>query len=429
MVGQHFAIYQVQRFEMIKTQCNRSIGIGLLSLLTTVMPNFAWSLAPMCQSIFLSASVRSLNASTSIDLKIVPKSHNALRARALELSQHEILTNETQSLIANMRAEMNSKDGVGIAAPQLGVEQRIIIVKEANIFGSKEYVLINPKVTPLTSETNWSLEGCLSLPGVCGMVKRFNSVRVNYLDEKGKAQVLEAQDMFSRVLQREVDHLDGILYTDKTFLKELAKSIRNAKVRKSSEPHLRKLAELIEKDVEESYIPYSLGFDLKNRMGSELKFKNEIESLLKITLDIEETKYQGQEPSSSQIQNRAVKMNDWVKSEEHALFLYDLMNRSGLNLFKTELEYLHKKNAYFVESKRTGDGFVTYSFEKEGNSADISLLFRPPTIPEHQWLEMPEAQRIALLRNVRIPLKTFTKASVVMPTDLKPAAVGGILKS
>ena len=127
-------------------------------------------------------------------------------------------TPELELLIADMLDTMRHLHGIGLAAPQIGVPLRAVI------FGSKANprypdapevpftVLINPVLVPLGSEEEEGWEGCLSVPGMRGWVPRWRRIRYSGLDENGKAFQREVDGFHARVVQHEVDHLDGILY-------------------------------------------------------------------------------------------------------------------------------------------------------------------------------------------------------------------------
>jgi peptide deformylase len=122
----------------------------------------------------------------------------------------------TQKLITEMEKTMENHDGCGLAAPQVGVHKRIAIVKlnqqtdqEVNI------AMVNPEVVFHSEDTEIDTEGCLSVPDVYDQVRRFKDIIVKFLDKKGKEQMLKLTELNARVVQHEVDHLDGILFVDK----------------------------------------------------------------------------------------------------------------------------------------------------------------------------------------------------------------------
>jgi len=106
---------------------------------------------------------------------------------------------------------MRAVDGVGLAAPQIGVSQRIFVAE----LDDAVYALINPRVSRASRETEVADEGCLSLPGYVGPVERRVRVTVQGQDRRGKSVTIAAEGMLARCFQHEIDHLDGILYTDR----------------------------------------------------------------------------------------------------------------------------------------------------------------------------------------------------------------------
>ncbi|HYD96187.1 MAG TPA: peptide deformylase [Noviherbaspirillum sp.] len=122
------------------------------------------------------------------------------------------------ALVEDMFDTMRAANGAGLAAPQIGVNLQVVI------FGFKhnprypdaepvpETILVNPTLTPLSAETEESWEGCLSVPGMRGVVPRWTRLRYEGMDQYGKPVVREAEGFHARVVQHECDHLSGILY-------------------------------------------------------------------------------------------------------------------------------------------------------------------------------------------------------------------------
>ncbi|NMB91920.1 peptide deformylase [candidate division WWE3 bacterium] len=115
-------------------------------------------------------------------------------------------------------------EGAGLAAPQIGISQRIIVVR--NFFEdpinpqeihSDDIILINPKITSSSSETETDWEGCLSVPDKYGLVERFKKIKVTAKDLNGSNLKIKAEGFFARTIQHEVDHLNGILFTSKVI--------------------------------------------------------------------------------------------------------------------------------------------------------------------------------------------------------------------
>lgn len=123
-----------------------------------------------------------------------------------------------RELLDDMRDTMRAADGVGLAAPQIGVELRIVIFgvesnpryPDAEVV--PETVLINPVITPLSADTEDGWEGCLSVPGMRGLVPRFTHLRYQGRDQFGALIDRTVSGFHARVVQHECDHLDGVLY-------------------------------------------------------------------------------------------------------------------------------------------------------------------------------------------------------------------------
>lgn len=119
------------------------------------------------------------------------------------------MTPKHQELIEDMLDTMYEQNGVGLAAPQVGMLKRIVVID----VGDGPIVLINPKILETAGEQTGH-EGCLSVPGKSGIVKRPNYVRAEALDENMEPFEFEAEELFARAVCHELDHLDGILYTE-----------------------------------------------------------------------------------------------------------------------------------------------------------------------------------------------------------------------
>jgi peptide deformylase len=121
-------------------------------------------------------------------------------------------------LIQDMLDTMNAHDGAGLAAPQIGIFKRVVVfgVKDNKRYPDTDQVpmtiLINPEIEPITDELVDSWEGCLSIPGMRGLVSRYAKVRYRGVDQKGNEINREVDGFHAIVVQHECDHLDGILY-------------------------------------------------------------------------------------------------------------------------------------------------------------------------------------------------------------------------
>ena len=144
---------------------------------------------------------------------------------------------ELDALLEDMFDTMAAEDGAGLAAPQIGVALRVVIFgfdsnpRYPQSDAVPRTVLINPTITPLSDAMEDGWEGCLSVPGMRGVVSRFSHIRYTGFDASGNIIDVEAEGFHARVVQHECDHLDGIIYTQKLkdplkfgFTDELANS-------------------------------------------------------------------------------------------------------------------------------------------------------------------------------------------------------------
>ncbi len=164
--------------------------------------------------------------------KVSRMGHPVLRQRAAEISPAQMQSPQMQCLIDDMIETMIDYEGIGLAAPQVFEPLRLIVLGNPDPDPQDEAtipltVLFNPQFTAQSSECLDAWEGCLSIPQLRGVVPRSAAVEVQGYDREGQAVALEAEGLFARVLQHEIDHLDGVLFLDRmadlqtlTFLEE-----------------------------------------------------------------------------------------------------------------------------------------------------------------------------------------------------------------
>ncbi|MDP2683754.1 MAG: peptide deformylase [bacterium] len=142
-------------------------------------------------------------------LKIITNPHPTLRIKAEEINLEEL--KDLQDFIKDMEKTMVKEDGLGLAANQVDFPKRIFVIntKEGPL------AIINPTLHKKSFKKKWSEEGCLSVPETYGQVKRHEHLTVKGFNKKGKKLKMKVKGLFSRVVQHEVDHLDGILFIDK----------------------------------------------------------------------------------------------------------------------------------------------------------------------------------------------------------------------
>jgi peptide deformylase len=163
-------------------------------------------------------------------LQIVQAGDPVLRKVARTMSVDEIRSPSTERLIEEMRDTMRAAPGVGLAAPQIGesiqlavIEDRVDYIKDVPSEQLVQHrrspvdfhVIVNPKITILGDTTVDHFEGCLSVAGFAAIVRRGASVRVECLNERAEPITISAQGWYARILQHEIDHLNGMLYIDR----------------------------------------------------------------------------------------------------------------------------------------------------------------------------------------------------------------------
>jgi peptide deformylase len=165
-----------------------------------------------------------------VKFDIVQAGNPILRQRALSLTVEQIRSREIQKLIESMRECMHEAPGVGLAAPQVGLALHLAVIEDREdyhkdvseaLLQERErkpvpfHVIVNPVLEEVGDEKAEFFEGCLSLSGFSALVPRARAVRVSCLDERGDPKVIEASGWYARILQHEVDHLNGTLYIDR----------------------------------------------------------------------------------------------------------------------------------------------------------------------------------------------------------------------
>lgn len=149
--------------------------------------------------------------------KIVTFPEEVLRQKAKPV---EVFDEDLQVLIDDMIDTMRDAPGVGLAAPQIGVSKRVIVIEfgdeEDDTIPKRLYVMVNPEITAQSGEMVSGIEGCLSVPGVVGEVDRAQVVTVRGQTQEGKPLKIRAQGWLARIFQHEIDHINGVLYPDRT---------------------------------------------------------------------------------------------------------------------------------------------------------------------------------------------------------------------
>ena len=156
------------------------------------------------------------------EYEILKLGNPILRHTAKEVSKEEILSENIQNLIDEMWNVMEKAGGIGLAAPQIGISIQLAVIKlesssdrYENLEDSEEFIIFNPELEVINSEKQGFWEGCLSVPGLRGYVKRPKKLKISYLNEKAEKKEVIVEDFLATVFQHELDHLFGYLYVDR----------------------------------------------------------------------------------------------------------------------------------------------------------------------------------------------------------------------
>lgn len=162
-------------------------------------------------------------------MEVVKAGEQVLRQGTRELSREEILSEDIQGLIEDMKVAMRGAPGVGLAAPQVGIPLALAVIEDRAEYHGRLtnqqlaersrlpipfHVVINPKIIASGEASVEFFEGCLSVPGYAAIVPRKLAVTVEFLNQHAEAVRIEATGWYARILQHEIDHLRGVLYTD-----------------------------------------------------------------------------------------------------------------------------------------------------------------------------------------------------------------------
>ena len=144
-----------------------------------------------------------------------------LREKAKALTLEQLKTDKIQTLIDDMIPTMYKADGIGLAAPQVGQSLRITVIA---ITDDEQLILVNPEITFMSKKTQTMEEGCLSVPNLKGPVERADKIRFKAWDRDGKPFKMKAKGMLARVVQHELDHLNGVLFIDHVAKEDLKRT-------------------------------------------------------------------------------------------------------------------------------------------------------------------------------------------------------------
>ena len=169
-------------------------------------------------------------------LKVVELGNPILRSKAKTVALSAIKSKNFQNFCDNLIATCEAKSGVGIAAPQVGISKRVFVVWSKP---SKRYktapkmeplVVINPELKFLNKKQEKSWEGCLSISGIRGLVSRYKEIEIAYTTRTGEKKKEKYTDFVARIFQHEFDHLNGVVFLDRTNPKDLVTEAEYKKI-------------------------------------------------------------------------------------------------------------------------------------------------------------------------------------------------------
>ena len=148
--------------------------------------------------------------------EIIIAPHPVLRKKAVKVTEFD---QDLQTLIDDMITTLHEESGAGLAAPQVNVSKQVILAEYGNDddedIPPTLYVTVNPRITRFSQETILGAEGCLSIPGLMGEVERAQEIIVEGQNRTGKPVKMKLKGWIARIFQHEIDHLNGVLYTDR----------------------------------------------------------------------------------------------------------------------------------------------------------------------------------------------------------------------
>lgn len=375
-------------------------------------------IAPIRQSLERRAHLR------SEQLTLAPKDAPVLTRPARKLSAAEMQSQNIKRLTERMSATMELKGGIGLAAPQVGQGLKLFVYKTP---GAAARVMANPRIKPVGTQTSRMREGCLSLPGVRCQVERPREIEVTYLNLEGTEVTERFDGLAATIIQHETDHLNGIMISARSL--ELPQGLDNLSLRStnsfnnwlqkldsSEQARFKTLQSEFTADIEAIERQTSFVNSLKQTQGltSDETF-NELLNLYDISIK--------SGPSSEKFK----KYRHWVKSEAHALYLYDHLARAGLDKNQDLIRYLTNYNEYFKRARPLRGpphSLVTYSFEKESRKSDITLWFKQNGYTDEAWFDLSDEDRLALIQKATNVKKEKVSTDRIESTALKPHYIG-----
>lgn len=172
---------------------------------------------------------------------ILTAPNKILTAKAEKVTKFDAETKNIIKDLLDTAISQRDPEAAGLAAPQIGYSKRIILVRdfkyleESEKFLINNIIMVNPKIISLSRDNSLDWESCLSIPTMYGQVMRSSHLKVDYQDENGDHKRIKAKDFLARVIQHEVDHLNGVLFTDKLVGKLITEKEYNKLIEQENE--------------------------------------------------------------------------------------------------------------------------------------------------------------------------------------------------
>ena len=358
-------------------------------------------------------------------LALSEATHPVLRTPCQRIAPSLIPEPELQNFIDQLVTTMKKSGGVGIAAPQVGESLPIFVIQTSK----ESLVVINPKITSFSKNISSSTEGCLSLPGRMGLIRRPSQVTVEYTDRFGKAANRTLTGTEARIFQHEMDHLEGRLFTD--FFDHPLKKIGISKrpmltpdgdrelkkivegLTQEQENEFKAIADQLKTSLEESHTPYTSTSRLKGKTKSA---EIEILDLYRSWFEDEKSRYKN--------------LSDWIQSPNHVAVVYPFLKKmpKGDEILTQLIQHHPQLKDLAINHFEGKASLITYGFEKEGASNEIALCYKPAKYSDDEWFKLDREKQIKELKKKigGFQKKFYQSENRVAPTSLKPEYLGPI---
>lgn len=358
----------------------------------------------------LLSELRNSNTTEVRSLPLISEHDAILRLQCHPIPTETIADPTFQKFLDSMIHTQTLKQGVGLAAPQVGKPIRAIVVENE--------VFINPHIESYSRDKTSNSEGCLSLPNQRVWVERSKSIEVTWTDRQGHIQHKTFTGRKAVIIQHEVDHLNGRLIIDHSAGTSLVPEMRkyNSKISEISS----QLSEVDRSRLKsyEAKIVNSIFTDLAKNPFSRIHEISDPARLAELIGIL------AREPSDA-----ASKLNGWIQNENDAVVALKLIEKTDYERLFPVLRMVAQSNPHLKGVKfnsKANTGLVSYSFEKESSSPAIVDMYKDPKISDDDWSFLPVDFRMKILKKLAsTDPKKARPATVIAGTAHKPKFTGG----